>query len=113
MTSDLLSASILNATSKPNLIVRVTEAPIAMALEPLSHVGDGIFLQTRTAQGIATSFVWIALFITCQQVSVLFPVFFKIISNDLEHLCLLRNSRITYVYEIYCSDLIYCYMSIS
>lgn len=27
-----------------------------------------IFLQTRAAQGIAGAFVWVALFITCQQV---------------------------------------------
>jgi len=27
-----------------------------------------IFLQTRAAQGIAGVFVWIALFLTCQQV---------------------------------------------
>lgn len=27
-----------------------------------------IFLQTRTAQGIAGIFVWLALFLTCQQV---------------------------------------------
>ena len=27
-----------------------------------------IFLQTRAAQGIAGAFVWVALFLTCQQV---------------------------------------------
>lgn len=27
-----------------------------------------IFLQTRAAQGIAGAFVWLALFLTCQQV---------------------------------------------
>lgn len=37
-------------------------------MDPLSHVGDGIFLQTKTAQGLAGIFVWAALFITCQQV---------------------------------------------
>lgn len=42
----------------------------SLALNPelLSHVGDGIFLQTKTAQGLAGFFVWVALFITCQQV---------------------------------------------
>lgn len=43
-------------------------AAATMALDPLSHVGDGIFLQTKTAQGIAGAFVWVALFLTCQQV---------------------------------------------
>ncbi|XP_005189105.1 transmembrane protein 184B isoform X1 [Musca domestica] len=37
-------------------------------MDPLSHVGDGIFLQTKTAQGLAGIFVWAALFITCQQI---------------------------------------------
>jgi hypothetical protein len=71
MTSDIISeSSILDATSKPNLIVKVTETPIAaMALDPLSHVGDGIFLQTKMAQVLAGAFTWLALFITCQQVS--------------------------------------------
>lgn len=31
--------------------------------------GTPIFLQTRAAQGIAGVFVWVALFLTCQQVS--------------------------------------------
>lgn len=69
--SVLPSENILNVTTKaPNLMVRVTEASAAaLAMEdPLSHVGDGIFLQTKTAQGIAGAFVWVALFLTCQQV---------------------------------------------
>lgn len=66
------STDLLNATtSKPNLVIKVTEASAAMALDPLSHVGDGVFLQTKTAQGLAGIFVWIALFITCQQVRIL------------------------------------------
>jgi len=71
MTSDIISeSSILDATSKPSLILKVTETPIAtMALDPLSHVGDGIFLQTKMAQVLAGAFTWMALFITCQQVS--------------------------------------------
>lgn len=52
-------------------MVRVTEASAAaLAMDPLSHVGDGIFLQTKTAQGIAGAFVWVALFLTCQQVCI-------------------------------------------
>lgn len=45
-----------------------TSAPASSALDPLSHVGDGIFLQTKTAQGLAGAFVWVALFLTCQQI---------------------------------------------
>lgn len=41
---------------------------VNLPLGPLRHVGDGIFLQTKTAQGIAGAFVWMALFLTCQQV---------------------------------------------
>ena len=61
------------AGAKPNIIVHAT--PAALAIDPLiSHVGDGIFLQTKTAQGLAGIFVWIALFITCQQVGGVFFV---------------------------------------
>ncbi|XP_059609190.1 transmembrane protein 184B isoform X1 [Phlebotomus argentipes] len=62
--------SILNASSRTNhFVTRVAEsAAPAMAMDPLSHVGDGIFLQTKTAQGIAGAFVWVALFLTCQQI---------------------------------------------
>jgi hypothetical protein len=67
-SNDLLNGT---TTSKTNLVLKVTEASAAMALDPLSHVGDGVFLQTKTAQVLAGVFVWIALFITCQQVRIL------------------------------------------
>ncbi|XP_067647049.1 transmembrane protein 184B isoform X1 [Eurosta solidaginis] len=54
-----------STTLKPNFVV---EAKPMAPIDPLSHVGDGIFLQTKTAQGLATIFVWAALFITCQQI---------------------------------------------
>lgn len=41
----------------------------ALAIDPLSHVGDGIFLQTKTAQVLAGVCVWVALFLSCQQVN--------------------------------------------
>ncbi|EDS36548.1 conserved hypothetical protein [Culex quinquefasciatus] len=64
---DLLNGTA-TSTAKPNVVGRMTDAPAALAIDPLiSHVGDGIFLQTKTAQGLAGIFVWIALFITCQQ----------------------------------------------
>lgn len=53
-------ADIINTTTaKPNYVVQVTEASrIASAMDHLiDHVGDGIFLQTKTAQGIAGAFV--------------------------------------------------------
>lgn len=62
----------LNATTPATIMNSVTtEISSAAALaiaDPLSHVGDGIFLQTKTAQGIAGACVWVALFLTCQQV---------------------------------------------
>lgn len=62
------SSSISSTAKEPNFMVRMTEQT---AIDPLSHVGDGIFLQTKTAQGIAGAFVWVALFLTCQQVCAL------------------------------------------
>lgn len=73
-------ADLVNGTTtKPNIVVHTTEAsPAALAIDPLiSHVGDGIFLQTKTAQGLAGIFVWIALFITCQQVCFILFLFFN------------------------------------
>lgn len=66
----------LNATTPSTLMASVTteiSSAAALAIDPLSHVGDGIFLQTKTAQGFAGACVWIALFLTCQQVCVLHP----------------------------------------
>lgn len=62
-------ADLVNGSAaSPKIIVHPTAAA-ALGIDPLiSHVGDGIFLQTKTAQGLAGIFVWIALFITCQQI---------------------------------------------
>lgn len=59
------------STAKANILVRLTDAPAAaLAIDPIiNHVGDGIFLQAKTAQIFAGICVWMALFITCQQVS--------------------------------------------
>lgn len=61
--------------NKTNLVLRdhtmADSAPAAsLAINPelLSHVGDGIFLNSKTSQVLAGIAVWIALFITCQQV---------------------------------------------
>lgn len=69
---DLLNATT-TSTRAPTYMVRVTDASAsALGMDQLSHVGDGIFLQTKTAQGIAGAFVWVALFLTCQQVGTIF-----------------------------------------
>ncbi|XP_004526769.1 transmembrane protein 184B isoform X2 [Ceratitis capitata] len=64
--STMTESSATTTTLKPNFIVQAK--PMTSQIDPLSHVGDGIFLQTKTAQGLATIFVWVALFITCQQI---------------------------------------------
>lgn len=66
------ATTITTAPTQSNLMASVTTkashtAALAIA-DPLSHVGDGIFLQTKTAQSLAGICVWVALFITCQQV---------------------------------------------
>ncbi|XP_055632142.1 transmembrane protein 184B isoform X1 [Toxorhynchites rutilus septentrionalis] len=72
MSTEHSVVDLVNETSSPktNIVIHVTESPpAALAIDPLiSHVGDGIFLQTKTAQGLAGIFVWIALFIACQQI---------------------------------------------
>uniref|UniRef100_A0A182NM69 Uncharacterized protein n=1 Tax=Anopheles dirus TaxID=7168 RepID=A0A182NM69_9DIPT len=64
------AAAVVSSTAKANIAVRMTEAPAsALAIDPIiNHVGDGIFLQTKTAQIFAGICVWMALFITCQQI---------------------------------------------
>lgn len=66
--------SIVSDTLNKGNSYAVQVSPISQmsaisAMDPLSHVGDGVFLQTKTAQGLAGVFVWVALFITCQQVN--------------------------------------------
>lgn len=70
-TVSSISSSTIS-TVPSNLMASVTAnitRAAAMAIDPLSHVGDGIFLQTKTAQGLAGICVWVALFLTCQQVN--------------------------------------------
>lgn len=62
----------LLTTITSNIVVKMTQDhSTGHLVDPLtlSHVGDGIFLQSKTAQIMAGAFVWMALFITCQQVS--------------------------------------------
>jgi Organic solute transporter Ostalpha len=82
MTTELTPSSTLGDisnmtdainTTTSKLMLRdhtVTDSPTPLAIDPqlLAHVGDGIFLQTKTCQGLAGIAVWVALFITCQQI---------------------------------------------
>lgn len=64
------TATPVTTTLASNIAVKMTQDH-GHLVDPLtlSHVGDGIFLQSKTAQIMAGAFVWMALFITCQQVS--------------------------------------------
>ncbi|XP_030386158.1 transmembrane protein 184B isoform X2 [Scaptodrosophila lebanonensis] len=53
--------------SSSNYVVQMKEE-VSAPLDQLSHMGDGIFLQTKTAQVLAGVCVWAALFVTCQQI---------------------------------------------
>lgn len=64
-------AAATTATNKSSTMASVSteiSSAAALAIDPLSHVGDGIFLQTKTAQVLAGICVWVALFLSCQQV---------------------------------------------
>lgn len=65
-----VAGTILNATTPPPpFMVMATDSHTNLAaIADLNHVGDGIFLQSKTALGIAGAFVCVALFLTCQQV---------------------------------------------
>jgi hypothetical protein len=67
--SDAISRNSSNLTLRDHTM---TDRPaLPLAIDPqlsLSHVGDGIFLQTKTCQFTAGIAVWVALFITCQQI---------------------------------------------
>lgn len=56
-------ASFVNISDKMSTTTDVSD------LADVPKEGTPIFLQTRAAQVIAGIFVWIALFLTCQQVS--------------------------------------------
>jgi len=60
---------VLNTTVTSGLIYSETVATTAVGdISPTSAEATPIFLETKAAQGIAGAFVWVALFITCQQV---------------------------------------------
>lgn len=71
-TATTITTTTVLSTTQSTLMTTVAtdiSHAAAMAIDPLiSHVGDGVFLQTKTAQGLAGICVWVALFITCQQV---------------------------------------------
>lgn len=54
-------------------VKNLSMANISLSTPVPTHGPSGaVFLQTKLAQGIAGTFVWIALFLTCQQVCTLF-----------------------------------------
>lgn len=57
-------AAAINATVTAAVDVSSTESSPSVIQAP----SEPIFLQTKLAQGIAGTFVWAALFVTCQQV---------------------------------------------
>lgn len=67
------------ATVQSNYAVKTVDSHVLGDPLTLSHVGDGIFLQSKTAQVLAGASVWIALFITCQQVKLMHIIFFYFI----------------------------------
>lgn len=56
-------ASFVNPSNKMSTTTDISD------LADVSKEATPIFLQTHAAQGIAGIFVWVALFLTCQQVS--------------------------------------------
>lgn len=77
-TSESVSA-VNDTVTQQNYAIQmsaIAQISAMSAMDPLSHVGDGVFLQTKTAQGLAGIFVWVALFITCQQVFKLNIIFY-------------------------------------
>lgn len=74
ITAAIISTTTFSTTvpTQSNLMASVTTEQThrgALDIDPLRlHAADGIFLQTKTAQGLAGICVWVALFITCQQV---------------------------------------------
>lgn len=64
-----MTTDAINKSASTFVVRTMGEAAASdLAIDPLSHVGDGIFLQSKTCQGLAGIAVWVALFITCQQI---------------------------------------------
>ena len=65
--------SIINASTSTHtsseVVSTTTTGP---AILPTTPTHAPIFLETKAAQGIAGAFVWVALFLTCQQVCEIF-----------------------------------------
>lgn len=66
MANDGINPDILSSMTPPGML-DTTEIPNSNST--LGPKIDPIFLQTRLAQAIAGVFTWLALFVTCHQVS--------------------------------------------
>lgn len=69
-TSSVTVSTVPSATSNGNINSSVTTVVFSTTTVPPAEHGavTPIFLQTKAAQGIAGVFVWVALFLTCQQI---------------------------------------------
>lgn len=86
------------STSEPALVASAltgsnasTSGSTVLPAHPIAvhALGDGLFLQTKTAQGIAGVFVGLALFLTCSQVRRIVMILFF----DCSSLCILYIKR--------------------
>ncbi len=69
--SSMTSSDAINKSSQSDYIIRnhsTMQQQHPELTSELLHVGDGIFLQTKMCQVTAGLAVWVALFITCQQI---------------------------------------------
>lgn len=70
MTTPTASSSIAITAASVALNTSILASTAAVSMEPKTMEDDKspMFLQTKVAQIIAGVFVWVALFLTCQQV---------------------------------------------
>ncbi|GLH09685.1 Uncharacterized protein GBIM_14735 [Gryllus bimaculatus] len=73
-SSGIISTTLAGVAANSNMTTTVASllSPTTTTVAPSSVILDHgevspIFLQTKAAQGIAGAFVWVALFLTCQQ----------------------------------------------
>jgi len=59
---------VLNGSSTSSIHSVTVPTTAVGDISPPSAEAAPIFLETKAAQGIAGAFVWVALFVTCQQV---------------------------------------------
>jgi hypothetical protein len=68
MSTDAINKSTSNLVLRDHTMTETPAAALAIDPQLLSHVGDGIFLQTKTCQGLGAAACAIALFLSCQHI---------------------------------------------